>query len=100
MSRDTSTIILNIAALNDLGIKLFDIDNSYLNTETGEKVYFIAGTEFVLELTGEITVIVRAIYGIRYVGVSFNNILEIIIKDLGFKAILVNSDAWMKPAVK
>jgi hypothetical protein len=35
-----------IATLNDLDILVADIGNAYLNAETREKVYAIAGPEF------------------------------------------------------
>ena len=36
---------ITISALNDLDILAADIGNAYLNADTREKVYFIAGTK-------------------------------------------------------
>lgn len=46
VSRDSVRIMFLMAALNDLDIKMCDIGNAYLNAETRERVYFIAGPEW------------------------------------------------------
>jgi hypothetical protein len=46
VSRDSVQIMFMIAALNDLDIMAGGIENAYLNAETTEKVYMIAGPEF------------------------------------------------------
>ena len=64
VSRDSVRICLTIAALNGLDISACDIGNAYLNAETQEKVYFIAGSEW-RDKQGRAVVIVRALYGLR-----------------------------------
>jgi hypothetical protein len=64
VSRDSVRIAFLIAALNDLEIAACDIQGAYLNAETTEKVYTIAGPEFGAD-SGRPAVIVRALYGLR-----------------------------------
>ena len=59
VSRDSVRICLTVAALNDLSISACDIGNAYLNAETQEKVYFIAGSEW-RDKQGRNVIIVRA----------------------------------------
>jgi Reverse transcriptase (RNA-dependent DNA polymerase) len=54
-------IVLFLAELNHLKIWATDIDNAYLEALTSEKVYIIAGSEFV-EREGHILIISRALY--------------------------------------
>jgi hypothetical protein len=46
VSRDSVRIMFLIAALNDLDIKMCDVGNAYLNADTREKVFFVAGSEW------------------------------------------------------
>ena len=46
ISKDSVRIILMIAALNNLDILAADVQNAYLNAQTKEKVYMMAGLEF------------------------------------------------------
>ncbi len=46
VSRDSVRIGFLIAALNDLDLVAADIGNAYLQAETKEKIYAIAGPEF------------------------------------------------------
>jgi hypothetical protein len=46
VSRDSVRIMFLIAALNDLNIKMCDIGNAYLNAETRECIWFVAGDEW------------------------------------------------------
>ena len=43
VSRDSVRILLTIAALNFLDVRFFDIQNSYINSDTDEKFYFKTG---------------------------------------------------------
>ena len=56
-----------LAKLNDLKIWQTDVGNAYLEAETKEKVYVIAGSEFG-EQEGNILVIKRALYGLKSSG--------------------------------
>ena len=101
VSRDTVRIMLTIAALNDLEVRFFDIGNAYLNAETEEKVYFISGPEFGPDLEGRITVIVRALYGLKSAGASFHKHMARRLREgLKFESCLADPDTWLRPAVK
>ena len=45
VSRDSVGIMSVIVALNDLGRKVCDIGNTYLNSETRERLWFTVGSE-------------------------------------------------------
>ena len=46
VSRDSVRIALVLAALNGLDVACADVQNAYLQAETKERVYLIAGDEF------------------------------------------------------
>ena len=100
VSRDTVRIMLTIAALHDLDVRFFDIDNAYLNAETDEKVYFVAGQEFGPDLANRDVVIVMALYGLKSAGASFHRHLAGGMRDMGFTPCLADPDTWMRAAVK
>ena len=59
--------MLFLAELNKLEVWATDIGNAYLEAETKEKLYIIAGQEFG-DLHGHILVIRKALYGLRSSG--------------------------------
>ena len=63
--QDTMRILLTIYVLNGIDIRFFDIWNLYMNKETYDKVYFIAGKEFFPEVDGTPTMVVKAIYALN-----------------------------------
>ena len=67
----TVRIILMIDVFNDINITLFGIYNAYLNIETYEKVYFVSGNYFIPKVEGGITVLVKALYGLKLSSESF-----------------------------
>ena len=68
VSRDLVRIMFLIAVLNDLNIKMCDIVNAYLNTETRERVWFTAGSEWGKSREGCQVIIIRALYGLKSSG--------------------------------
>ena len=70
VSRDSVRIMFLIAALNDLDIKMCDIGNAYLNAETRERLWFIAGKEWGSRAGCEV-IIVRALYGLKSSGAEW-----------------------------
>ncbi len=56
-----------LAELNDLDIWATDIGNAYLEAETQEKVFIIAGPEFG-KLEGLTLIIVKALYSLHMSG--------------------------------
>jgi hypothetical protein len=65
MSRESVRIALTLAALNDLDVKMADIENTYLTAPITEKVWTVLGTEFGDD-AGNSTLIARALYGLNY----------------------------------
>jgi hypothetical protein len=46
VSREPVRIVLNLAALNDLDVKMDDIENAYLTAPITENVWTVLGPEF------------------------------------------------------
>ena len=96
VSRDSVRICLTIAALNGLDISACDIGNAYLNAETQEKVYFVAGPEW-RDKQGRAVVIVRALYGLRSSALQWQRHLADNLRyDLGYTPSLADDNVWMK----
>jgi hypothetical protein len=85
VSRESARIALTLAALNDLEVKITDIENAYLTAPITEKVWCILGPEFG-EDTGKKALIVRALYGLKSAGAAFRNHLAECMKHLGWKS--------------
>ncbi len=99
VSRDSVRIMFMIAALNDLDIMAGDIGNAYLNAETTEKVYMIAGSEFG-ERAGRVIIIRRALYGLKSSGAAFHAHLANALQSIGFISSLADPDVWYRAAIK
>jgi len=99
VSRDSVCLALMIAALNDLDILAVDIGNAYLNAETREKVFAIAGPEFGSR-KGYIVIIGRALYGLKSSGAAWWAHLAETLHTLGYTPSLANPDVWLRAAVK
>ena len=90
-------LALLIGEMNGLNVMVGDIGNAYLEAETKEKVYFIAGKEFG-PLEGHTLIIVKALYGLRTSGARFHEKLADTLRDLGFKPSLADPDLWYRDA--
>jgi len=99
VSRDSVRIGFLIAALNDLDLVAADIGNAYLQADTKEKIYAIAGPEFG-GLQGRKMIIIRALYGLKSSGAAWHDHFAQTLHDLGFKTSYADPDVWMRPAVK
>jgi len=64
-------LLVFFAELNDLDVWTTDIGNAYLEAETQEKVYIIAGPEFG-DLEGHTLIIFKALYGLRTSGLHWH----------------------------
>ena len=96
VSRDSVRICLTVAALNNLNISACDIGNAYLNAETQEKVYFVAGSEW-RDKQGRVVVIVRALYGLRSSALQWQrHLADNLQYDLGYVPSLADNNVWMK----
>ena len=64
-------ILMFLAELNGLETWATDVGNAYLEAETSEKVYIIAGQEFGA-LHGHVLIIHKALYGLRTSGLRWH----------------------------
>jgi hypothetical protein len=65
-------IALTLAALNDLDVKMADIENAHLTAPITEKVWTVLGPEFGDD-AGKRVLIVRALYGLKSSGADYIN---------------------------
>ena len=98
VSRDSVRIMFLIAALNDLDIKMCDIGNAYLNAETRERLWFVAGNEWG-DRAGYPVIIVRALYGLKSSGAEWKKTFADYIKHtLGFEPCIgADDNVYLKP---
>jgi hypothetical protein len=85
-----------LAELNGLDTWATDIGNAYLEAETKERLYIIAGAEFG-ELEGHTLVIVKALYGLRSSGLRWHERFADCLRDMGFYPSKAEPDIWMRP---
>ena len=64
VSRETVRIALALAALNDLEVKVADIQNSYIPAPVTEKIWTVLGKEFGQD-AGKRAIIVRDLYSLN-----------------------------------
>ena len=91
VSRKTVRIALALASLNNLEVKVSDIENAYITTPCTEKIWTDAGQQ---------AIVVHALYGLKSAGASFCNNLADCMNHLGFKPCLADPDLWMKTMVR
>jgi hypothetical protein len=84
-----------LADLNDLDVKLADIENAYLTAPITEKVWNVLGPEFGDD-AGKRALIVRALYGLKSDCAAFRNHLAECMKHLGWNPCRADRDLWMK----
>ena len=99
VSRDSVRIILLVVALNGLTILAFDIQNAYLTADCREKIWTIAGPEFVSG-KGTPVIIRKALYGLKSSGAAFQAHLVETLYDISFGSSKADPDVWLRPAVK
>ena len=68
--KKTVRIALILAALNDLEVKVGNVENSYITAPVREKVWTILGPEHGEDM-GKKATIVRALYGLKSSGAAF-----------------------------
>jgi hypothetical protein len=83
VSRESVRTALTLAALNDLDVKMADIENTYLTAPMTEKVWTVLGPEFG-DNSGKRALIFRALYGLKSAGADFRNYLAECMKHLGW----------------
>jgi hypothetical protein len=95
VSRESVSISLTLAALNDLDVKMADIENAYLTAPIVEKVWTVLGPELGDD-AGKRALIARALYGLKSAGASFRNHLAECMKHLGWHPCRADRDLLMK----
>jgi hypothetical protein len=81
VSRESVRIALTLAALNDVNVKMADIENAYLTAPITEKIWTVLGPDFGDDY-GKRALIVRALYGLKSDGADFRNHLVECMKHL------------------
>ena len=99
VSRESVRIAFLIAALNDLDIFAADIGNAYLNAPCREKIWTLAGPEFGSD-QGSVTIVKRALYGLKSSGASWRAMLAQTLMDLGYRSSKADPDVWLRPQTK
>ena len=95
VSRETVRIALTLAALNDLEVKVGDVENAYITAQAREKIWTILGDEHG-EDTSKKVIIVRALYGLKSSGAAFRAHVYDCMEAMGYKPCLANPDLWMQ----
>jgi hypothetical protein len=72
VSIESSRIVLTLVSLNDLDVKMDDIENAYLTAPITEKVWTVLGPEFGDD-TGKRALIVISPYGLKSACAAFRN---------------------------
>jgi hypothetical protein len=84
-----------MAALNDLDVKMADIENAYLTAPITEKVCTAPDPEFGDDI-GKCAHILRALYGLKSDGAAFRNHLAECMHCFGWSPCRAYRDLWMK----
>jgi hypothetical protein len=95
VSRESVRVTLTLAALNDLDVKMADIENVYLTAPLTEKVWTVLGPELGDD-AGNRALIVRALYGLNSAVAAFMNHLDECMNHLGWNPCRADRDLWMK----
>jgi hypothetical protein len=87
-------LMIFLAELNGMQTWATDIGNAYLEAETSERVYIIAGPEFG-EQQGHTLVIFKALYGLRSSGLRWHERLSDCLREMGFSPCKAEPDIWI-----
>ena len=99
VSGNSMRIALTIAALNDIEVMACDINNAYLTSKFQEKIWTIAGPEFLSE-SRQPMIVVRAFSGLKSSEAKFRVLLAETLYDLRYKPSFAHQDVWLHAAVK
>ena len=88
-------MVVFLAELNNQELWAADVGNAYLESETKEKNYIVAGPEFG-ERQGHILIIKKALYGLRTSGQCFHEKFSSTLYEMGFKPSKADQDVWMR----
>ena len=99
VSREKVQIALTLAALNDLDVKVSDIQNAYLTAPVAELIWTTLGPEWGPD-KGKQAIIVLSLYGLKFAGALFRNHLADYMRHLGYQPCLADPDLWFKAEVQ
>ena len=88
-------LVIFLSELNKLEIWAADIGNAYLEAQTKEKLFIIAGPEFG-DLEGKILIFDKALYGLVTSGARWHDKLYDVLQEMGFKPCKIEPDIWFK----
>jgi hypothetical protein len=100
VSRDSVRMIFLISALNDLNICMADVGNAYLNETPKENVCCMLGDELGPEESGQLAILIHALYGLPGSGAAWRSHFANTLRDMGFISCLSDPDVWRCPATK
>ena len=86
---------LLVAAANDLEVRVGDVGNAYLHSQTREKIYTYAGPEFG-PLQGRCLIILKALYGLRTSGARWHETFANDLMRLGFTPTRADPNMWIR----
>jgi hypothetical protein len=95
VSKESVRIALTLAALNDLDVKMADIENAHLTAPITEKIWTVLGPEFGDD-AGKSVLIFRSLYGLTPAGAAFRNHFAECMKHLGWHPCRADRDPWIK----
>ena len=99
VSRETVGIALTLSTLNDLPVKLSDIQNACITEPIAEKIWTVLSQEFG-EDAGRKAIVVKALYGLNSAGAYFWNHLADFMHHLGFLPCPAELYIWVKRVVR
>ena len=76
-----------------------DVHNDLLSSDNLEKHWIRAGPEFLAE-QGKVFICIRALCGLKYASADFRSFMSNKLDEVVFKYIPVDSDVWLRPAIK
>ena len=88
-------LVVFLAELNNLKLWQTDVGNAYLEAQTKEKVYIIAGPEFG-ELKGHLLVVRKALYGLKTSGLRWHERFADVLREMNFKSCPAEPDIWLR----
>jgi hypothetical protein len=88
-------LLVFLAELNGLQTWATDIGNAYLEAETLESCFIVAGPEFG-ENEGHTLVIIKALYSLRTSGLRWQERFADCLRDMGFEPSKSEPNIWMR----
>jgi hypothetical protein len=99
VSCDSVRTAFPVAALNDLQLLAYDIQNAYQTANCRERTYIIAGPKFGSE-AGSVMIVKKALYGLKSSGAAFRAHLAETLYNLNYKSTKADPDVWIQPGIK